>query len=142
MVDEESPVERTMSLDSVAPVHPDEAGLNRLSSHDQAAVDALSPGDALLIVHHGPNQGARFLLDVDVTTAGRSVNGDIFLDDVTVSREHAKFVRHDGGFKVTDAGSLNGTYVNRQLVTEALLNDGDEVQIGKYRMTYYPGKAH
>ena len=83
-------------------------------------------------MHHGPNQGARFLLDVDVTTAGRSVSGDIFLDDVTVSREHVQFLRRGTTFSVKDSGSLNGTYVNRP---------GDEVQIGKYRMTFYPGSA-
>jgi hypothetical protein len=137
MTFDESPVERTMSLD--AQIVPDENGPHRLSSQDQTAVDALDANCALLIVHHGPNQGARFLLDVDVTTAGRSVSGDIFLDDVTVSREHVRFVRRGNAFFVTDAGSLNGTYVNRESVTEAELHDGDEVQIGKYRMTFYPG---
>lgn len=139
MHDDESAVERTMSLDSQPPV--DEGTAHRLSPHDQAAVDALGEDDALLIVHHGPNQGARFLLDVDVTTAGRSVSGDIFLDDVTVSREHVQFIRDGRDFYVRDAGSLNGTYVNRIRITEAQLNDGDEVQIGKYRMTFYPGHA-
>lgn len=139
-MDDESAVERTMSLDSQPAV--DDSAPARLSAHDQAAVDALGPDTALLIVHHGPNQGARFLLDVDVTTAGRSVSGDIFLDDVTVSREHVQFVREGHDFYVRDAGSLNGTYVNRERVTEAKLHDGDEVQIGKYRMTFYPGTAH
>ncbi|PKQ26120.1 MAG: hypothetical protein CVT64_06545 [Actinobacteria bacterium HGW-Actinobacteria-4] len=139
MHDEESAVERTMSLDSQPAV--DEGTVHRLSPHDQAAVDALGEDDALLIVHYGPNQGARFLLDVDVTTAGRSVSGDIFLDDVTVSREHVQFIRDGRDFYVRDAGSLNGTYVNRVLTTEALLHDGDEVQIGKYRMTFYPGRT-
>ncbi|WP_371327679.1 FHA domain-containing protein [Demequina sp. NBRC 110053] len=128
-----------MSLDS--PIAGDEHAPHRISPQDQTAVDALDENCALLIVHHGPNQGARFLLDVDVTTAGRSVSGDIFLDDVTVSREHARFVRDGKRFLVQDAGSLNGTYVNRESVTEAELHDGDEVQIGKYRMTFYPGTA-
>lgn len=139
MHDDESAVERTMSLDSQPAV--DEGAVHRLSPHDQAAVDALGEDDALLIVHHGPNQGARFLLDVDVTTAGRSVSGDIFLDDVTVSREHVQFIRDGRDFYVRDAGSLNGTYVNRTRITETQLHDGDEVQIGKYRMTFYPGHA-
>ncbi len=137
MIDDESPVERTMSLDSTPAI--DESAPHRLSTHDQAAVDALDENCALLIVHHGPNQGARFLLDVDVTTAGRSVSGDIFLDDVTVSREHVQFIRDGFDFYVRDAGSLNGTYVNRERITEAKLTEGDEVQIGKYRMTFYPG---
>lgn len=139
MTYDESPAERTMSLD--AQISFDEPGPQRLSNHDQTAVDALDEGSALLIVHHGPNQGARFLLDVDVTTAGRSVSGDIFLDDVTVSREHVQFLRDGTTFSVKDAGSLNGTYVNRKAVTEAQLSAGDEVQIGKYRMTFYPGTA-
>lgn len=134
---DESPVERTMSLGSHVPA--DEAGPTRLSNQDQVAVDALAEDHALLVVHHGPNQGARFLLDVDLTTAGRSVSCDIFLDDVTVSREHAHFVRAGTDFLVRDAGSLNGTYVNRERVAEAELREGDEVQIGKYRLTFYPG---
>lgn len=139
MTYDESPAERTMSLD--AQISFDEPGPGRLSNQDQTAVDALDEGSALLIVHHGPNQGARFLLDVDVTTAGRSVSGDIFLDDVTVSREHVQFLRNGTTFSVRDSGSLNGTYVNRKAVTEAQLSPGDEVQIGKYRMTFYPGSA-
>lgn len=137
---DETPMESTMSLDSHPA--PDEAVPHRLSPQDQAAVDALDDDCALLIVHHGPNQGARFLLDVDITTAGRSVSGDIFLDDVTVSREHVQFIRDGVDFYVRDAGSLNGTYVNRERVSETKLADGDEVQIGKYRMTFYPGTAH
>lgn len=137
MTFDESPVERTMSLDSVVPV--EEQAPPRLSSQDQLSVDALGPDHALLIVHHGPNMGARFLLDVDVTTVGRSVRSDIFLDDVTVSREHAQFVREGHSFAVRDLGSLNGTYVNRELISERTLSAGDEVQIGKYRLTFYPG---
>nr|WP_304512074.1 FHA domain-containing protein [Demequina sediminicola] len=128
-----------MSLDAQIPV--DETAPPRISAQDDDAVSALDESCALLIVHHGPNQGARFLLDVDITTAGRSVKGDIFLDDVTVSREHVQFIRDGHDFYVKDAGSLNGTYVNRELVSEAKLAEGDEVQIGKYRMTFHPGSA-
>lgn len=136
---DESPAERTMSLD--AQISFGEKTPARLSVQDQAAVDALDADNALLIVHHGPNQGARFLLDIEETTAGRSVTGDIFLDDVTVSREHVKFLRGNGSFVVKDSGSLNGTYVNRESVTERQLHEGDEVQIGKYRLTFYPGSS-
>ena len=111
-----------------------------LSQQDRAAITALPPGTALLLVDHGPTTGARFLLDSAETTVGRHPHADIFLDDVTVSRKHAMFlVLPDGGFAVRDSGSLNGTYVNRQRVEEAALRAGDEVQIGKYRMTYHPG---
>jgi hypothetical protein len=109
-----------------------------LSTADQAAVDALPPGSALLVVRRGPNSGSRFLLDSDVTTAGRHPASDIFLDDVTVSRRHAEFVRAGEGFAVRDVGSLNGSYVNRERIDEAALSGGDEVQIGKYRLVYYP----
>ncbi|MDN6794294.1 MAG: FHA domain-containing protein [Propionibacterium sp.] len=109
-----------------------------LSARDRDAVDALPAGSALLIVQRGPNSGARFLLDPEVTNAGRSPKSDIFLDDVTVSRRHCQFISHEGGFLVRDSGSLNGTYVNRQRVDQAQLHAGDEVQIGKYRLTYQP----
>jgi len=97
---------------------------------------SLPVGIALLVVHHGPNAGARFLLDRDVVVAGRHPEADIFLDDVTVSRQHAEFRRSGSTFSVVDAGSLNGTYVNRQRTDSAELRSGDEVQIGKFRLTF------
>jgi pSer/pThr/pTyr-binding forkhead associated (FHA) protein len=111
-----------------------------LSTADQAAVDALPTGSALLVVRRGPNAGSRFLLDSDTTTAGRHPSSDIFLDDVTVSRRHAEFVRTADGFSVRDVGSLNGTYVNRDRIDEAALAGGDEVQVGKYRLVFYPSQ--
>lgn len=109
-----------------------------LPPHDQAAVDALPPTSALLIVQRGPNAGSRFLLDAERTMAGRSIDADIFLDDVTVSRRHAEFVRELEDFVVRDVGSLNGTYVNRERIDRAVLHSDDEVQIGKYRLTFHP----
>jgi hypothetical protein len=102
----------------------------------QRAIDALAPGSALLVVKRGPNAGSRFLLDQDVTTAGRHPDSDIFLDDVTVSRRHVEFRRDGSGFAVHDVGSLNGTYVNRERIDSATLAGGDEVQIGKFRLVY------
>jgi hypothetical protein len=102
----------------------------------QGAVDALTPGSALLEVKRGPNAGSRFLLDQDVTTAGRHPDSDIFLDDVTVSRRHAEFRREGNGYTVHDVGSLNGTYVNRERIDAVPLTGGDEVQIGKFRLVY------
>ncbi len=107
----------------------------------QRAVDALVPGSALLVVKRGPNAGSRFLLDQDVTTAGRHPDSDIFLDDVTVSRRHVEFRRDDSGFAVYDVGSLNGTYVNRERIDSAVLAGGDEVQIGKFRLVYLTSAA-
>ena len=135
---DEAPVEQTLSIDSAATDQ--DVVAHRLSDQDEAAVSALPEDCALLIVHHGPNAGARFLLDIDVTTAGRSVDGDIFLDDVTVSREHVRFEREGDAFFVRDAGSLNGTYVNHERCVSKQLEEGDEVQVGKYRLTFYPGR--
>lgn len=112
-----------------------------LSPEHQAAVDALPSGHALLIVRQGPNSGARFLLDKDVTSAGRHPNADIFLDDVTVSRRHAEFHRHGNSFEVCDLASLNGTYYDGVRIESALLEEGAEVQIGKFRLTFYSSKA-
>lgn len=101
-----------------------------------AAVD-LPAGSALLIVERGPDEGARFLLDTDKTSVGRHPDSDIFLDDITVSRHHANFERTETEFRVEDLGSMNGTYVNRTLVDgSAPLRQGDEVQIGKFRMVF------
>ncbi|WP_394941322.1 FHA domain-containing protein [Psychromicrobium sp. YIM B11713] len=112
-----------------------------LSSEELSAVEALPSGSALLIAHAGPNQGARFLLDSEVTLAGRHPDADVFLDDVTVSRRHVEFRREEKGFRVVDAGSLNGTYVNGDRVDSLLLRSGNEVQIGKFRLTYYASPA-
>jgi pSer/pThr/pTyr-binding forkhead associated (FHA) protein len=112
-----------------------------LSAQDQATVDALRPGTALLVVLRGPNSGARFLLDADEVSTGRHPNSDIFLDDVTVSRKHATFRRAGNVFLVRDVGSLNGTYVNRERIDESALKTRDEVQIGKFRLVFYAGAA-
>ncbi len=109
------------------------------SRHDSGALEGLPPGNALLVVKRGPNAGSRFLLDAQTTTAGRHPESDIFLDDVTVSRRHAEFVREGGGFVVRDVGSLNGTYLNRERIEAAGLAGGDEVQIGKYRLVFLAG---
>ena len=103
---------------------------------EAAAAEGLPAGTALLLVKRGPNAGSRFLLDSDLTTVGRHPGSDIFLDDVTVSRRHAEFYRHSAGFTVRDVGSLNGTYVNRERIEQADLSDGDEVQVGKFRLTF------
>lgn len=108
-----------------------------LNREEQATVDALRPGTALLIVLRGPNTGARFLLDDAEITTGRGPDSDIFLDDVTVSRKHAVFAREENGFGVRDVGSLNGTYVNKERIDQVALRTGDEVQIGKFRLVYY-----
>ena len=132
----EPSADATSTLATIAPEGDrDEAG--DLAPADQAAVDALPAGSSLLVVLRGPNAGSRFLLDTDAVTAGRHPDSDIFLDDVTVSRRHAEFRRGAEGYWVHDVGSLNGTYVNRDRIDEVLLGNGDEVQVGKYRLVYY-----
>lgn len=112
-----------------------------LDPYDQAAVDELPRGSALLVVRQGPNSGARFLLDSDVTTVGRHPESAIFLDDVTVSRRHAEFRRHGSSFQVQDLASMNGIYYDGVRIESALLEEGAEIQIGKFRFTFYPSKA-
>jgi pSer/pThr/pTyr-binding forkhead associated (FHA) protein len=106
--------------------------------------ETIPAGSAMLVVVHGPNAGSRFLLDKDVTSAGRHPDSDVFLDDVTVSRRHAEFVRGDSGdgieFTVRDAGSLNGTYLHRERVDEAHVSQGDQIQIGKFRLVFSQGR--
>lgn len=110
-----------------------------LSREANQAISALPAGSALLVVTRGPNAGARFLLKSPVVAVGRRADADIFLDDVTVSRKHAEFFLMEDGinYGVRDSGSLNGTYVNRERQDRIVLETGDEVQIGKYRMVYY-----
>ena len=112
-----------------------------VSADEKEAIAALPSGSALLIARRGPNTGARFLLDADVTTVGRHPDADIFLDDVTVSRRHVEFVRHGVAFEVRDLKSLNGTYFDGVRIDNALLSDGAEVQVGKFRLTFYPSRV-
>ncbi len=119
-----------------------EAALGDAESTDEAepegagalAVEELEPGTALLVAVRGPNRGARFLLDRDLTTVGRHPESDIFLDDITVSRRHAEFRREGGALAVHDVGSLNGTYVNGERAEQRRLATGDEVQVGKFKL--------
>ncbi|MBM6405758.1 FHA domain-containing protein [Phycicoccus sp. CSK15P-2] len=128
---------RLQAVEGATRAEPQGESEHVLTKADLATVEALRPGTALLVVLRGPNTGARFLLDDDEVLSGRHPDSDIFLDDVTVSRKHAVFRRSSGSFMVHDVGSLNGTYVNRDLVDEALLTTGDEVQIGKFRLVFY-----
>lgn len=112
-----------------------------LNAEEREAVEALPTASALLIVQRGPNEGARFLLDQELTTVGRHPNADIFLDDVTVSRRHAEFRRTGNQFMVHDLASLNGTYFDGVRIESALLDDGAEVQIGKFKFTFFASRA-
>ncbi|WP_432540465.1 FHA domain-containing protein [Kineococcus sp. SYSU DK002] len=139
----ERPVDSTMSFAGLAVPEVHESADRGLTPDDTEAIEALPAGSALLVVRRGPNAGSRFLLDAERTSAGRHQTSDIFLDDVTVSRRHAEFLRAPDpvtgpGFRVRDVGSLNGTYVNRERIDDVVLRTGDEVQIGKYRLEFHP----
>lgn len=102
-------------------------------------IEALRPGSGMLVVTRGPNTGSQFRLDRPVMSAGRHQLSDIYLDDITVSRRHAEFRRENGEFQIVDRGSRNNTYVNREPVESAVLTDGDEVQIGNFRLVFVSG---
>ena len=97
------------------------------------------PGAALVIRAGGGRAGEMFPLDGDRLTVGRRPESDIFLDDVTVSRDHAILVRRGRDYHLDDCGSLNGTYVNRRRIESHRLVDGDELQVGKYKLTFLTG---
>ncbi|HEX4190825.1 MAG TPA: FHA domain-containing protein [Marmoricola sp.] len=136
------PAETTATITfGSTPVRPDPEDSSGLNEADAAAADALPRGNALLIVQRGPGAGSRYLLDTDLVSAGRHPESDIFLDDITVSRRHVEFRREGSTFRVSDVGSLNGTYVNRDRIDDALLQNGDEVRIGKFRLVFFASAA-
>ncbi|HEU4657159.1 MAG TPA: FHA domain-containing protein [Capillimicrobium sp.] len=98
--------------------------------------EAASEGSVLVIRSGGGRTGESFPLTRDRMTIGRRPDSDIFLDDVTVSRDHALLVRRGGALYLDDLGSLNGSYVNRRRIESHRLEDGDELQIGKYKLTF------
>lgn len=115
--------------------------LEQAGSELTSILSGLSANSAMLVSLVGPNKGERFLLDQDETRIGRSPDNEIFLDDVTVSRKHAVIGRSKGSFTINDLGSLNGTYLNGSVTASSELHDGDEIQIGKFRMHFFSGKV-
>ena len=105
---------------------------------DDVRVDLadIPTGEAILVARGGDDEGMHFGLKTQVTTLGRHPESDIVLDDITVSRRHSEVRLVDGRYVVSDAGSLNGTYVNQQRVDTAVLGQGDELQIGKFRLVF------
>lgn len=107
------------------------------SEEQVVTVPDLPEGGGILWVKRGPNAGSKYALDKETVLAGRHPDSDIFLDDITVSRRHAEFARRADGYVVRDVGSLNGTYLNRDRIDdEAPLANGDEVQIGKFKLVF------
>ena len=117
------------------------SGERPLTQEDLQTISRLADDTALLIATRGALSGSRYLLDEDEVTVGRDPRADILLADSTVSRQHAVFRRENGAYTVIDAGSLNGTYVNRQRVDKATLKNGDEIMIGKFRLIYFTNSA-
>jgi pSer/pThr/pTyr-binding forkhead associated (FHA) protein len=131
------------ALRSVPKPRPLEEIYSFLSPEEREIVSQLPKNSSMLIVIAGPNKGARFLIDSNNTSIGRDPKSDIFLDDVTVSRKHAEIIRNSSGdFHVKDLASLNGSYLNAHPISESRLSVGDEIQIGKFRLTYFRGRAN
>ncbi len=95
-------------------------------------------GTGVLVVRSGSQAGQHFPLQGEITRLGRSTENEISLDDITVSRHHADIAVSDGGLRVRDAGSLNGTYLNLERIDgDASLGNGDEIQVGKFRLVFF-----
>ena len=132
------------SIQTPGEISPAEVFLQRTEASVRAIIaEVCAPGSdkAMLVIHRGPAQGSRFLLDSETTSIGRSPESDVFFDDVTVSRKHAQIQRSNKEFVVVDSQSLNGTYVNSLSVTEQVLQMGDELQIGKFHLLFF-GNSH
>lgn len=114
--------------------HPDQIDREHLADRE-GFIESIG----ILVVDNGPKGGSRYALDAPIVTAGRHPESDIFLDDVTVSRRHVEISNDDGVYRARDVGSLNGTYVNKQLVEDAPLVDGDELQIGRFKLMFFHG---
>ena len=116
--------------------------LATLPQADRSVIEEIAQSNdkAMLVVNRGSNVGARFLITSEGATIGRSSSSDVFLDDVTVSRSHAKIEKSTNGFSILDSGSLNGTYVNNNSVTTHTLLNGDRIQIGKFHLLFVSGR--
>ena len=125
--------DRTITLSTVDPLQ-DAPGVD---DDIHVAVGDLPVEVGVLIVRAGAQAGARFSLEEPVTRLGRHPDSEISLDDITVSRRHAEIERTPDGHVVSDAGSLNGTYVNQERIDRTVLRHGDELQIGKFRLVYF-----
>jgi hypothetical protein len=130
-----SPESTTITFHPVSPGDPVEEELT-------VPLEEMPADVGVLVVRRGPKAGSRFALDKDVVTAGRHPESDIFLDDITVSRRHAEIRRTpDGEYEACDTGSLNGTYLNRERIDSARLANGDELQIGKFKLVFFQGTS-
>ncbi len=117
--------------------------ISQATEEERQIINGALSGDgnsAMVFIHRGAQKGSRFLVTADGVTIGRSPESSIFLDDVTVSRKHASIEKSGTGFTFKDSGSLNGSYVNNESVTEKVLISGDEIQIGKFHLLFIGSK--
>ncbi len=129
----------TLNITSLRPVPSELDPLEKLSSAEKAIISELNPGTAMFLILAGPGKGSRYLINAEQVTIGREPANDIFLDDITVSRKHA-VLKKKSSFIVEDLNSLNGTYLNANSISKSSLTDGDELQIGKFRLTFFAAK--
>jgi pSer/pThr/pTyr-binding forkhead associated (FHA) protein len=127
--------------ESTITFHPADPLQDSATSEDDAVVSLadLPSGGGVLVVRAGPQAGLKVLLTQDLTKLGRHPDSDVFLDDITVSRRHCEIQRANGAFVVRDVGSLNGTYLNQKRVEQATIHNGDELQVGKFRLLFLEG---
>lgn len=145
---EQKPSELTTTLhlglrtDSDSPAGALDEFLATVTASDRSIIEeiAQSQEKAMLIINRGSNLGSRFLITSQGASIGRSSPNDVFLDDVTVSRSHAKIESTSSGFSLRDSGSLNGTYVNNNSIKEHVLHSGDQIQIGKFHLLFVSGR--
>jgi hypothetical protein len=126
----------TLNVTALRPVPSELDPKEKLTSEEKSIISKLEPGTAMFIILNGPGKGSRYLIDSSEISIGRDPSNEIFLDDITVSRKHA-LLRRKTTFIVEDLNSLNGTYLNANSITKTSLSTGDELQIGKYRLTFF-----
>jgi hypothetical protein len=126
------------------PTDPVDAFLSQLPAQERHLFESILEGGsdkAMIVIHRGPSRGARFLITSDGASIGRATTADIFLDDITVSRNHAHIDYRDGAFFYKDSGSLNGSYINNQSASDQQLHAGDEIQIGKFHVLFISARG-
>jgi pSer/pThr/pTyr-binding forkhead associated (FHA) protein len=129
--------------ESTITFHPADRLQDASGADDEAVVSLadLPSGGGVLVVRAGPQAGLKVLLNQDLTRLGRHPDSDVFLDDITVSRRHCEIQRTNASFVIRDVGSLNGTYLNQKRVEQATIHNGDELQVGKFRLLFLEGPS-
>ena len=128
------PDDPTAAIPVIVDNHPEQTDDDHLADRDGFAQQM-----GILVVNEGPKAGSRYALDSPIVRAGRHPESEIFLDDVTVSRRHVEITNDNGAYTARDVCSLNGTYLNRERIEEATLVDGDELQIGRFKLQFFHG---